>query len=372
MGRLHADESETKMRGTSLPDEYVRLSDDEVVERIRRKRVEYGDRLVILAHHYQRMEIVQLADFRGDSYGLSKRASQQSSELIVFCGVHFMAESADVLTRDDQKVYLPNMAARCPMADMADAADVEVAWAGLRDVLGPRAVLPVLYINSVAELKAFCGNEGGTVCTSSNAKAAVEWALKQAKRVMFLPDEHLGRNTGKRLGIARDEMVVWDPGLPLGGVAPDELEKARLILWKGYCHVHTWFTAEHVRAVRKSFPSARVVVHPECREEVVDLADASGSTEFIVNYVQSSPPGSVIAIGTEVNLVSRLAREHPDKRVFELSRSLCPNMFRINPKNLLWTLESLDESTLVRVAPELKRGARVALDRMLTISEPRK
>jgi len=233
-------------------------------------------------------------------------------------------------------------------------------------------VLPVLYINSVAELKAFCGNEGGTVCTSSNAKAAIEWGLQRARRVMFLPDEHLGRNTGKRLGIARDEMVVWDPGLPLGGLEPGDLRKARLILWKGYCHVHTWFTPEHVRAVRKSFPSVKVVVHPECREEVVDLADASGSTEFIVNYVQSSPPESVIAIGTEVNLVSRLAQENPDKRVFELSRSLCPNMFRINPKNLLWTLESLDESTLVRVAPELKPGARMALDRMLTISEARK
>ena len=361
-----------RIKGTSLPDEYVGLSDEEVGERIHKKRAEYDGRLVLLAHHYQRREIVQLADFRGDSYGLSKRASQQSSELIVFCGVHFMAESADVLTRDDQRVYLPNMAARCPMADMADAADVEVAWAGIREAIGPGAVLPVLYINSVVELKAFCGNEGGTVCTSSNAKAAIEWGLKQAERVMFLPDEHLGRNTGKRLGVPADRTVVWDPDQPLGGLTPAELERARLILWKGHCHVHTWFSAEHVRAVRASFPAVRVVVHPECREEVVDLADASGSTEFIVNYVQSSPPGSVIAIGTEVNLVSRLAAENPDKRVFELSRSLCPNMFRINLKNLLWTLESLDESTLVRVAPELKPGARTALGRMLTISEARK
>ena len=375
MGRsrlLNEYENPMSTRGTSLPDEYVGLSDERVEERIRGKRAEYGSRLVLLAHHYQRKEIVRLADFRGDSYGLSKRASQQSSELIVFCGVHFMAESADVLTRDDQRVYLPNMAARCPMADMASPADVEVAWEGLREVLGPGAALPVLYINSVAELKTFCGNEGGTVCTSSNAKAAVEWGLRRAKRVLFLPDEHLGRNTGKRLGIPRERMVVWDPDQPLGGVERRELEKASIILWKGHCHVHTWFTAEHVRAVRASFPAVKVVVHPECREEVVDLADASGSTEFIVGYVQSSPPGSIIAIGTEVNLVSRLAEEHPDKRVFELSRSLCPNMFRINLKNLLWTLESLDESTLVRVAPELKPGARLALDRMLTISEARK
>jgi quinolinate synthase len=361
-----------KRTGTSLPDEYVGLSDERVGERIRKKRSEYGSRLVLLAHHYQRKEIVQLSDFRGDSYGLSKRAFQQGSELIVFCGVHFMAESADVLTRDDQKVYLPNMAARCPMADMADVADVEVAWTGLRQILGPGAVLPVLYINSVVELKAFCGKEGGSVCTSSNARAAIEWGFKQGKRVLFLPDEHLGRNTGKRLGIPRDETVVWDPDQPLGGTEPGELKRARLILWKGHCHVHTWFSVEHVRAVRESFPSVRIVVHPECREEVVDLADASGSTEFIVNYIQSSPPGSIIAIGTEVNLVNRLALEHPDKRVFELSRSLCPNMFRINLKNLLWTLESLDESTLVRVAPELKPDARTALDRMLKISESKK
>ncbi len=361
-----------RMKGSALPDEYLSLSDEQVGERIRGKRAEYGGRLVLLAHHYQRREIVQLSDFRGDSYGLAKRASQQSSELIVFCGVHFMAESADVLTRDDQRVYLPNMAARCPMADMADAADVEVAWSGIREILGPGAVTPVLYINSLVELKALCGKEGGTVCTSSNAKAAIEWGLRQAKRVMFLPDEHLGRNTGKRLGVPADRTVVWDPDLPMGGITPAELERAVLILWKGHCHVHTWFSAEHVKSVRATFPGVKVIVHPECRQEVVDLADASGSTEFIVNYVQSSPPGSVIAIGTEVNLVSRLAIEHPDKRVFELSRSLCPNMFRINLKNLLWTLESLDDSTLVRVAPELKPDARTALGKMLTISEARK
>jgi quinolinate synthase len=359
-----------KGTGTSLPDEYVALSDEQVLERIRRKRAAYGSRLVVLAHHYQRKEIVQLSDFRGDSYGLAKRASQQDSELIVFCGVHFMAESADVLTRDGQKVYLPNMAARCPMADMAGMADVEVAWEDLRGALGAGQMVPVLYINSVVELKAFCGKQGGTVCTSSNARAAIDWGLKQAKRVFFLPDEHLGRNMGKLLGIPRDETVVWDPEKPLGGIEPGDLRRARLVLWKGHCHVHTWFSVEHVRAVRQAFQGVKVVVHPECREEVVDLADASGSTEFIVNYVQSSPPGSIIAIGTEVNLVNRLALENPDKRVFELSRSLCPNMFRINLKNLLWTLECLDESTLVSVPAELKPDARVALDRMLKISEP--
>jgi quinolinate synthase len=361
-----------KPSGVSLPKEYLGLSEKEVMARIQKRRGELGSRLVILAHHYQRKEVVALSDFRGDSYGLSKKASQQSCELIAFCGVHFMAESADVLTRDNQKIFLPNMAARCPMADMADMADVEVAWEGLTEVLGPGQVLPVLYINSVVELKAFCGRQGGSVCTSSNARAVMEWALRQGKRILFLPDEHLGRNTAKRIGIPKDESVVWDPGQPRGGIDSRDLGRARLILWKGHCHVHTWFSVEHIQAVREAFPDVKIVVHPECREEVVDLADASGSTEFIVNYVQGSPPGSVIAVGTEINLVNRLAMENPGKRVFELSRSLCPNMFRINLNNLLWTLETFDESTLVRVDPLLKPDARTALDRMLRISEDKK
>lgn len=358
--------------GVSVPEEYASLPESEVVDRIQRRRLELGSRLVILAHHYQRKEVVALSDFKGDSYGLSKRASQQNCELIAFCGVHFMAESADVLTRDEQRVYLPNMAARCPMADMADAAEVEVAWESLESGLGPGQVLPVLYVNSVVELKAFCGRHGGSVCTSSNARAVMEWALNRCGRILFLPDEHLGRNTGKRLGIGKEETVVWDPGQPNGGVDPDLLRRARLILWKGYCHVHTWFSVEHIEAVRKAFPQVKVVVHPECTEEVVDAADAAGSTEFIVNYVQSAPAGSVIAVGTEINLVNRLALENPDKRVFELSRSLCPNMFRINLKNLLWTLETFDDSTLVRVDPALKPDARTALDRMLKISDSKR
>jgi len=362
------------MKTTSavLPQEYLGLSDEETIERIKKKKAELGSNLVILAHHYQRKEIVDLSDFRGDSYGLAKRAAQQKAEFIVFCGVHFMAESAEILTRGEQKVYLPNAAAGCPLAEMAEMADVEVAWESLIGALGADLVTPIVYVNSDAELKAFCGRHGGATCTSSNAAAVIGWGLKQREKVLFFPDEHLGRNTGKRLGIEPENTALWDPELPLGGNTVEQLRNARLILWKGFCHVHTWFSKEHVEAVRRGFPGVKVVVHPECIQEVVDLSDESGSTEFIVNYVHSAPPGSVIAIGTEVNLVSRLASEYPDKKVIELSRSLCANMFKINLKNLLWTLESLNDVNLVRVDPALADDARVALERMLRISEKKK
>jgi quinolinate synthase len=352
-----------------LPQEYIGLSDEETIERIKKKKAELGSDLVILAHHYQRREVVELADFIGDSYGLAKRAAQQKAKYIVFCGVHFMAESADVLTRDDQKVYLPNLAAGCPLADMADMADVETAWESLEQALGPGLVCPIVYVNSVAELKAFCGRNGGATCTSSNAAAVIEWGLRQREKVLFFPDEHLGRNTAKRLGVDADRIVLWDPEQPAGGNTVEQLRKARLIVWKGYCHVHTWFSKEHIDALRRSFPGIKVVVHPECFKEVVDMADESGSTEFIVNYVRAAPPGSVIAIGTEVNLVSRLASEYPDKKIMELSRSLCGNMFKVNLKNLLWTLESLNDVNLIRVDPSLAGDARLALERMLKISE---
>jgi len=358
--------------GSIIPQEYLSLSEEETVERITGRRKELDHRLVILAHHYQRKEVVRLSDFRGDSYGLSKRAAQQEAEFIVFCGVHFMAESADILTRDDQKVYLPNMAAACPMAEMAQIGEVENAWKSLEETLGPGLVSPIVYVNSNAELKAFCGARGGAVCTSSNARALIEWGLRQREKVLFFPDEHLGRNTAKRMGIGIEEIALWDPEVPLGGNTAERLGNARIILWKGYCHVHTWFSTEHVRAVRESFPQAKIVVHPECRQEVVDMADGCGSTEFIVNYVNSAPKGSVIAIGTEINLVNRLASENPDKIVFELARSLCPNMFRINLRNLLWTLEVLNEVNRVKVDPSLKADARIALERMLRISEVKK
>ncbi|MFH0778077.1 MAG: quinolinate synthase NadA [Candidatus Eisenbacteria bacterium] len=355
-----------------LPSEYTGLPEEEITRRLRECRTRLGKNLVILAHHYQRKEIVELSDFRGDSYGLSKRASQQVAEHIVFCGVHFMAESADILTRDEQKVYLPNPAATCPLAAMAEIADVETAWEALEETVGSGRVIPVTYVNSDAELKAFCGARGGSVCTSSNAAAVIEWAFRQKEKVLFFPDEHLGRNTGKCLRIDRESMVVWDPELHLGGRTAEELSRARLILWKGFCHVHVWFTREHVESIRKAFPKAKVIVHPECVEDVVESADESGSTEFIVNYVRSAPAGSVIAVGTEINLVSKLAAEHPDKKVFELSRSLCGNMFKINPRNLLWTMESLGQVNRVEVDPVLKADARTALERMLRISEAKK
>jgi quinolinate synthase len=358
-----------KETGSLIPEKYLSPTEQEAIERITLRRKELGHRLVILAHHYQRKEVVNLSDFRGDSYGLSKRAAQQEAEFIVFCGVHFMAESADILTRDDQKVYLPNMAASCPMAEMAQIGDVENAWGSLEQALGRGVVSPIVYVNSNAELKAFCGKRGGAVCTSSNVKALIEWGFRQREKVLFFPDEHLGRNTAKRLGLRSHEIALWDPDLPLGGSTAQQLKDARLILWKGYCHVHTWFSLEHVKAVRESFPQAKIIVHPECRQEIVDMVDECGSTEFIVNYVSSAPKGSVIVIGTEINLVNRLASENPGKVVFELARSLCPNMFRINLRNLLWTLESLDEVNLVKVDPSLKADARVALERMLKISE---
>ena len=361
-----------KETGIIIPEKYLSLSEEEVVGRIMRLRKELGHKLVVLAHHYQRKELVTLSDFRGDSYGLSKRAAQQEAEFIVFCGVHFMAESADILTRDDQKVYLPNMAAGCPMAEMAQIGDVENAWESLAHAVGTGLVCPIVYVNSNAELKAFCGKRGGAVCTSSNARALIEWGLRQREKVLFFPDEHLGRNTAKRMGIGPQELALWDPDLPQGGNTVERLRNARIILWKGYCHVHTWFSTEHVRAVRESFPEAKIIVHPECRQEVVDLVDECGSTEFIVNYVTGAPKGSAIVIGTEINLVNRLASEHPDKTVFELARSLCPNMFRINLRNLLWTLESLNEINRVKVDPSLKADARTALERMLRISETKK
>ncbi|UCF77953.1 MAG: quinolinate synthase NadA [Candidatus Eiseniibacteriota bacterium] len=362
------------MKGNSvvIPKEYMNVSDEEAIRRINEKKARLGAQLVILAHHYQRREIVELSEFRGDSYGLSKKAAQQKAEFIAFCGVHFMAESADVLTREEQKVYLPNLAARCPMAAMAEAGEVETAWEALEAALGKDVVVPIVYVNSDAELKAFCGRHGGATCTSSNAAAVMEWGFGKREKLLFFPDEHLGRNTGKRLGIGREETVVWDPDLPAGGNSPEQLRRARLILWKGFCHVHTWFSVEHVQAVRKSFPGVKVIVHPECYEEVVDASDAAGSTEFIVNYVKAARPGEIIAIGTELNLVSRLASEHPDKRVIELSRSLCHNMFKVNLQNLLWTLDSLNDVNLVRVDASLRDDARVALERMLKISERKK
>jgi quinolinate synthase len=348
----------------------MNLSEEKgIIERIRRVKERLGDKLLILSHHYQRKEIVDLGDFRGDSLELSqKAAADHAAEFIVFCGVHFMAESAEILSRPDQTVQIPALEAGCWMADMANIHVVEKAWEELNFIWKSDTAIPLVYMNSDAELKAFCGKKGGAVCTSSNARTAFHWALSQGEKISFFPDQHLGRNTANRMGIPQEQIIVWDPEEPLGGNTPDAIKKARVILWDGYCLVHTRFEVGHVLEMRARFPQAKIVVHPECTQEVVALANAVGSTGFIVKYVEKAPPNRTIVIGTEVNLVHRLALENPDKNIMELHRSLCPNMFRINLKNLLWTLLNIGEVNVVTVPEEIKTDARKALDRMLAFA----
>lgn len=344
------------------------MSDAELKSRIQAVRDRLGKKLVILTHHYQRLEIVDLGDFRGDSYGLSLEASrQEQAEYIVFCGVHFMAESAAILARTGQMVFHPDFEAGCPMSDMADVADVERAYGQLADVINITKLAPLTYMNSDARLKAFCGSRGGAVVTSSNALGGFKWAFARAEKLFFFPDEHLGRNTADKRGIPQTELVLWDPAQEMGGNNPEDYRKARVIIWKGFCHVHTHFKPEHIAKVRKEYPGVKVVVHPECRREVVKLADADGSTEYIVNYIANAPAGSVIAVGTEINLVRRLASAHPDKTVIALDRSLCPNMFKINLNNLCHTLENLPNVNQVTIEEPTRSDALAALKRMLEI-----
>ncbi len=352
----------------TIPDAYLSLSDEEARERILEVKRKLGNQLLILGHHYQRPEIVALADRRGDSFGLSREAADSSARFIVFCGVHFMAESADILTSERQVVIHPNLNAGCPLADFAPLDQVEPMWERLVDVLGPGRVTPVTYVNSYAELKAFCGRNGGAACTSSNAHKVFQWALGRTEKLFFFPDENLGRNTVKRLGRRGLKVAVWDPELADGGLTVSQMLQTDVFLWKGYCHVHTWFQPEHVRKVRELDPQAIVIVHPECREDVVELADHAGSTEFILKFVQSAPAGAHIAIGTEVNMVKRLATEFPDKRIYPLARSLCPNMFKISLQSVAWVLENLGEVNVVRVPEPVRSQARVALDRMLQLA----
>lgn len=345
------------------------LEEGDLIERIRAIKAALGRKLLILTHHYQRGEIVALGDYKGDSFGLSKKsAADHDAHFIVFCGVHFMAESAAILAQPHQIVQIPDPKAGCLMADMADIHAVASAWEELTDVAGEGALAPIVYMNSDAALKAFCGRHGGVVCTSSNAGAALKWGLEVRDKVFFFPDQHLGRNTGNRLGLAPEEMIVWDPDEPMGDNRPEDIRRARLILWDGYCHVHTHFQVNHVLKMREEFPEARIVVHPECTEDVVALADAVGSTGFIAEYVSNAPPKSTIIIGTEINLVHRLALEHPDKQVLDLHYSLCPNMFKINLEKLLWTLENLGQANQIVVPETVKTEARLALDRMLYLT----
>lgn len=358
-----------------LPPVYTELDEAETRERILAARRRLGDRLVILGHHYQRDEIVEHADFRGDSYKLAKDAAGTSAEYIVFCGVHFMAESADILTPDAQTVILPNMAAGCSMADMAGIFQVRTAWKQLESVLGDEIskVIPVTYINSAAALKAFVGERGGVVCTSTNAAKAVTWALERGNKVLFVPDQHLGRNTGVKLGFDPErDMVLWDQMQPFGGLDHDTIRKSKFFLWNGHCSVHKRFSVEQIEQARRERPDVKIVVHPECRMEVVQAADCAGSTGFIIKTVEESAPGSVWGIGTEINLVSRLAKEHPDKTIFCLDPDVCPcsTMYRIHPSFLLWVLDNLEAGHVVnqvKVKEAIRANARLALDRMLTV-----
>jgi len=353
-------------------DSYLLVPDDTLDDRIAAAKAKLGSHVVILGHHYQRDEVVKFSDFRGDSLKLSQQASQADGKYIVFCGVHFMAESADILRRDRQIVVLPDLNAGCSMADMADIGQVELCWDELGSALDTNKTIPVTYMNSTAAIKSFTGEHGGSVCTSSNAAAVMKWAFARGEKVLFLPDEHLGRNTGYRMGIPLDEMLVWDPFQDLGGNTPAALRKAKVILWKGYCSVHQRFTPEHIAKVRKEHPGIRVIVHPECRFEVAQAADEIGSTEGIVKSILASPVGTEWAVGTEIHLVNRLSKEIKDRKVMSLDPSVCvcTTMFRITPQHLLWALENLAEGKIVNqisVDERTREFAKVALDRMLAL-----
>lgn len=357
-----------------LPAAYLGLSDEEMEVRIAAARAALGDRLVILGHHYQRDEVIRFADYTGDSFKLSREIAQHpAAEFIIFCGVHFMAESADILALPHQQVILPDLAAGCSMADMAAPDQLMTCWAELEQMGVASQVVPVTYINSAAAIKAFVGERGGTICTSSNARATLAWGWDRGEKILFLPDQHLGRNTAWQMGVALEDMVVWDPDLPFGGLSKTELDHARLILWKGHCSVHVRFTAKQIEAVRRQHPGVRVIVHPEVPFDVLQAADDNGSTEYILKSVRQGPAGSTWAVGTEIHLVHRLAEEvAPDKTVISLDQvgCLCSTMFRISPNHLLWVLEGLLDGEVynrVTVGDEEKKWARIALDRMLSI-----
>jgi len=362
------------VRWQKLPLSYMRMKPEELDARIAEAKAKLGDRVVMLGHHYQRDEIIKYADFRGDSFKLSQlAANQEDAEFIIFCGVHFMAETADILSSPDQKVILPNLTAGCSMADMARIDDVLDCWDDLEDVLGANGgVIPITYMNSTAAIKALCGRNGGIVCTSSNATATFEWALTRGEKILFLPDQHLGRNTALKFGIGVDEMIIWNPFKPLGGNTEQQIRDAKVILWQGHCSVHTRFTVEQIDAARIKLPGIHIVVHPECTMEVVQAADSNGSTEYILQMVNNAPAGSIIAVGTEISMVNRLAAANPDKTVFCLDSVVCPcsTMYRIHPAYVSWILDGLIEGVVVNqisVDKETAEQARLALDRMLAV-----
>jgi quinolinate synthase len=358
-----------------LPDAYLGLSDEEMDVRIQAAKAALGDRLVVLGHHYQRDEVIKFADYTGDSFKLARSiARHPAADYIVFCGVHFMAESADILALPHQRVILPDLAAGCSMADMVAPDQLETCWAELEQMgVSPR-VVPITYINSAAAVKSFVGERGGTICTSSNAEASLRWGWQQREKILFLPDQHLGRNTAWKMGVSLDDMVVWDPYEPFGGLTKSQLERAKLILWKGHCSVHVRFTVKQLEAVRKQYPGIRVIVHPEVPFDVLRAADDSGSTEYILKTVREAPAGTTWAVATEIHLVHRLAEEvAAEKTVISLDQvgCLCSTMFRVSPNHLLWVLEGLLDGEVhneIVVSDEQQKWARIALDRMLSIT----
>lgn len=361
-------------RGVSCTGALPDTSDPKLVERAIKARAALGSKAMVLGHHYQRDEVIDFADIRGDSFKLAQAAANNSSaEYIIFCGVHFMAESADILTADFQKVILPDLAAGCSMADMASAAQVNQCWDQLTKLNIAAHTIPITYMNSSAAIKSFTGKNGGAVCTSSNAERAMKWAFEKGEKILFLPDQHLGRNTAVlKLGLSLNDCVVWNPWKPNGGLTDKEIQQAKVILWRGHCSVHGRFSIDNVKQVRNLLPGVKVLVHPECKNEVVAAADVVGSTEMIIKTVEESAPGSKWAIGTELNLVQRLANENSDKEVVFLDKTVCycSTMNRIDLPHLVWTLESLVEGNIVnqiKVEKETAKFAKVALDRMLAL-----
>jgi quinolinate synthase len=361
-------------RGVTCAGDIPEASDPELLTRARLSRKALGDRAIILGHHYQRDEVIEFADITGDSFKLAQAAQQQeSAEFVIFCGVHFMAESADILTSDKQQVILPDLAAGCSMADMATASQVDACWSALTDIGVAAQTIPVTYMNSSAAIKSFTGEHGGTICTSSNAKAAMEWAFTQGSKILFLPDQHLGRNTAvQSLGLSLEDCVLWNPWKEMGGLTREELERAKVILWRGHCSVHGRFSKDSIDDVRSRIPEVKILVHPECTHEVVTHADFVGSTEYIIKTIQGAPSGSAWAIGTEFNLVSRLAKSHPDKNIVYLDKTLCycSTMNRIDLPHLVWVMESLVAGHVVnqiKVDPRVKKFSQLALERMLAL-----
>ncbi|MCH7971142.1 MAG: quinolinate synthase NadA [Chloroflexi bacterium] len=368
------EEFKSGVRWQKVPTRYLKLTPEEITEGIAFARKEIGEKAVVLAHHYQRDDVFQFAEFTGDSYKLSKMAAAaKDAKWIIFCGVHFMAETADILTSPDQNVLLPNMAAGCSMSDMAKPSDLVDCWDELESVLGTAdRVIPITYMNSAAAIKAHCGKNGGLVCTSSNADKAFEWAFERGDKILFLPDQHLGRNTGIAMGISPGDMAVWNPHLPMGGLSDAEIRQAKVLLWQGHCSVHTRFTVDQIVTARERNPETNIIVHPECTQETVAAADMNGSTEFILNTVAGAPAGSSWGIGTEISMVRRLAANNPDKDIFCLDPVVCPcsTMYRIHPAYLLWVLEGIMAGLAINrieVEPETRRNALIALERMLEV-----